>query len=601
MPVDGALKIYDSLSRQVKEFVPASGGKVLMYVCGPTVYDYMHLGHMKTYVFYDVLARYLSYKGYSVYFLMNITDVDDKIINRSMDRRILRHLLDSDMRLGELAEKLDVGLEYARERVVELVKTGLVRVVGSPELREKLIEIEKRLSLAVDEAEEKRLEEEYEALEGNIRQDSTIQISEHGRKIIEEALSRGASLDPIGVAREFEEYFREDLKRIGIDTVSYFARASDFIKEIIEISSRLERDGWAYDTPTALYFHSSKFQDYGKLSGVDPEREYRVHRIEPDPNKRNDADWALWRKIRRGYPKEPSWDSPWGPGRPGWHIEDTSIILRLLGHQIDIHGGAKELMFPHHEAEIAQAEAYTSVKPWVRYWVHTDVLTVNGRKMSKSLGNYVTVRDALKVFDPEVLRYWILLTKYRHRMDLKLPFEPDILNPVRPEHLLETPIKQAEQGLERLYNVIRYAQTLPRDGVMDEESAKLVEELHATKRKFLEAMDDDLDTPRAIASLHEFATLFFKYCQSRERLNGAVADEVVKVFRELGGILNILQKDVRKIEDAKTRDLVELLVEVRSKLRRKGEYELADEIRDRLKKLGIILEDTERGTRWYIS
>ncbi|MCS7125463.1 MAG: cysteine--tRNA ligase [Aigarchaeota archaeon] len=601
MTTDKSLKIYNSLNHEIEEFTPVSGNKVFMYVCGPTVYDYMHIGHMKTYIFYDVLARYLSYKGYSVYFLMNITDVDDKIINRSIDRKALYLLKDTDMRLEELAEKLGLGVEYARERVIELIKSGLVELADTQDLRRELIELEKKLSLVDDEIEERKLEEQYEALKDSITPNRVLRISENGKKIIDEIISRGSKLDPIGIAKEFEEYFREDMKKLGITTINVYARASEFIEEIISVAKKLEEEGYAYDTPNALYFNSSKFKDYGKLSGVDPDREYRVHRIELDPNKKNDADWALWRKIKKGHPREPCWDSPWGVGRPGWHIEDTTIILRLLGSQIDIHGGAKELMFPHHEAEIAQAEAYTKIKPWVKFWVHTDVLTVNGKKMSKSLGNYISVRDALKVFDPEVLRYWVLLTKYRHRMDLKLPFEPDLLNPIKPEHLLETPIKQAEQGLERIYNVIRYASFMPKDDEQDDETRKLGESLEYMKKEFLEALDDDLDTPRAIATLHEFATIFFKYCKDRGKLNKKIAEEIVKVFRELGSILNILQKEVMKLSDERMRDLVDLIVDIRDKLRKRGEYSLADEIRERLRSLGIILEDTAKETRWYVS
>ena len=600
MSTDG-LRIYNSLTRQVEEFNPISGRKVFMYVCGPTVYDYMHLGHMKTYVFYDVLARYLSYKGFSVFFLMNITDVDDKIINRSIDRRILATLRYSDRKLGEIMNQLEVGYEYAKERIMDLVKSGYVEVEDLPNLREQIIELEKKLDQVRDEDEKNTLEREYEALQNRLTLDTIIRISENGRRIIEELLSQNRGLDPVSLAREFEEYFKEDLRALGITSITLFARASDFIPEIIEVAKKLEEKGYAYDTVNALYFNSSKFEDYGKLSRVNPAREYRIHRIEPDPNKKNDADWALWRKIREGYPREPCWASPWGLGRPGWHIEDTTIILKLLGSRIDIHGGAKELMFPHHEAEIAQAEAYTDIKPWVKFWVHTDVLTVNGKKMSKSLGNYITVRDALKVFDSEVLRYWVLLTRYRHRMDLKLPFDPDPINPIKPEDLIETPIKQAEQGLERLYNVIRYAQMMPKDEKPDYESEKIREKLQHMKKEFLEALDDDFDTPKAIATLHEFATLFFKYCQENEKIDKRLAEQVVNTFRELGSILGILQKDIMRLSDKRIIDLIELIVEVRNKLRQRKEYSLADEIREKLKNIGIILEDTPTGTKWYIS
>lgn len=598
---DRKLRIYDSLTRQVEEFNPISGRKVFMYVCGPTVYDYMHLGHMKTYIFYDVLARYLSYKGYSVFFLMNVTDVDDKIINRSIDRRILASLKGSGKKLWEIMSQLDIGLEYAKERIMDLVRSGYVGIEDLPNLREQLIDLEKKLEQARDEDERKMLEREYQALQGMLTRDSVVEISENGRRIIDELLSQGRGLDPISLAREFEESFREDLQALGISSVTLFARASDFIPEIIEIARKLEEKGYAYDTANALYFNSSKSEDYGKLSRVNPAREYRIHRIEPDPNKRNDADWALWRKVREGYPKEPCWASPWGLGRPGWHIEDTTIILRLLGSQIDIHGGAKELMFPHHEAEIAQAEAYTDTKPWVKFWVHTDVLTVNGKKMSKSLGNYITVRDALKVFDPEVLRYWVLLTRYRHRMDLRLPFDPDPINPIKPEHLIETPIKQAEQGLERLYNVIRCAQTMPKNETPDHGSEKIRGRLQIMKEEFLEALDDDLDTPKAIAALHEFATLFFKYCQENERIDRKLAEQTMSTFRELGGILGILQKDIMKLSEKRMVELIELIVDVRNKLRRRKEYSMADEIREKLKSIGIILEDTPTGTRWRVS
>jgi len=594
------LKIYNSLTREIEEFRPARGRKIFMYVCGPTVYDYMHLGHMKTYVFYDVLARYLSYKGFTVYFLMNITDVDDKIINRAIERRIIVSLSKSEKKVGELIGEFQVGFEYIRDRIIELIKSGYVELYGHPEMRDELIRLERNI-LQADEEERKRYEETYENLKRWIREDSLVKITSAGVKVVEEIEANNLKLDPIGLAREFEKYFKEDLEKLGINTITMFARASEFIDEIVELASKLIEKGYAYDTPTALYFDSSKFKEYGKLSGVDPEREYRVHRIEPDPNKKNDADWALWRKIREGYPKEPAWNSPWGLGRPGWHIEDTTIIIEMLGDQIDIHGGAKELMFPHHEAEIAQAEAYTDVKPCVRYWVHTDVLTVNGKKMSKSLGNYITVRDALKIFDPEVLRYWVLLTRYRHRMDLRLPFDPDPLNPIKPEHLLETPIKQAEQGLERLYNVIRYASSMPRDERYDEDSKKIEEELELMKERILEALDNDIDTARALAELHEYATKFFKYCQERKTINMQVAEKTIKVFREIGSILGILQKDLEKISDEKVKELIKLIVGIREKLRKNKQYELADEIRQKLKEIGIILEDTPQGTLVHIT
>lgn len=598
--MDG-LRIYNTLKRDVEAFKPLRDNRVNMFVCGPTVYDYMHLGHAKTYVFYDVVARYLRYRGYSVFFLMNITDVDDKIINRAKEREILVALNGGPLTLSQLVSKVGPSEEYVRRRLEEMVRFGLVEIEDLPGLRDELLKLDDELRRAETYDERVKLENRIRDTLDRIGLDSRVKLTQLGEKALASLKDRASVQDPIKLAREFEEYFKEDMLKLGIDSINLYARASEFISEIISMAKTLQEKGYAYETPTALYFDSTKFEDYGKLSGVDPRAEYRRHRIEPDPTKRSDADWALWRKIKAGQPDKPAWESPWGLGRPGWHIEDTAITTTLFGPSYDIHGGAKELIFPHHEAEIAQAEAATGVKPFVRYWIHTDVLTVNGRKMSKSLGNYITVRDALKVFSPEVLRYWILLTRYRHRIDLRLPFEPSLVNPMKPEDLQETAIKQAEKGLNRLYNVLQRIETMEKAEKMNVEAEKLAEKLRWMREEFLKAMDDDFDTPKAIAILHEFATEFFKYCQKNSAINKRLAYEISSTFRELGSILGILQGKPVAAADILFRDLIELIVEVRDELRKSRDYEKADKIRERLRALGIVLEDTPKGTIWRLA
>ncbi len=294
------LRVYNTYTRKKEDFKPIDEKRVKMFVCGPTVYDLSHLGHAKTYLAYDVIARWLRYRGYDLFYLMNITDVDDKIIKRAKER-------------GE---------------------------------------------------------------------------------------------DPLKLAREFEESFLQDVASLRIDTTNLHARASDHIPEIVDQIKRLIEMGFAYIAPTGVYFDVPKFEDYGKLSHQDPE-ELKRHRIEPDPNKRNPQDFSLWKKRKNGVPY---WDSPWGEGRPGWHIEDTAIAEKYLGQQYDIHGGGVDLIFPHHEAEIAQMESISGKKPMVRYWLHTGFLKVKGKKMAKSLGNFITIQDALKDYDTETLRLFFLST-----------------------------------------------------------------------------------------------------------------------------------------------------------------------------------------------
>jgi cysteinyl-tRNA synthetase len=465
------LRIYNTLSRKKEVFKPIHGNRVNMFVCGPTTYDLSHLGHARTYISYDIIARYLRYKGYSLFYLMNITDVDDKIINRAEN-------------------------------------------IGT---------------------------------------------------------------NPLELAQEYERYFYEDMATLGIRSVNLFARASEHIPEIIDQVKTLVDKGYAYETETGVYYDITQFKDLGALSHQKPS-ELRKHRIEPDPTKRSAQDFALWKK--RG-PEELGWDSPWGRGRPGWHIEDTAITTHYFGPQYDIHGGAVELIFPHHEAEIAQAEAATGRKPLVKYWVHTGVLKVDGKKMSKSLGNFVTVRDALKRYGPEVLRFFFASAHYRSIIDFS-----------------EASLEQAERSLQTLHNALSNVWKLaPRPGIEKNEE-ELEKKILRCRDKFVKAMDDDFNSPFALTALFALTSEINKFVDSHETINAILLEKIVNTFRELGGMFNILQEEERKTDLRIVGDLVDLLIELRQKFRENKDWQMSDKIRSRLKDLGIILEDTADGTRW---
>ena len=442
-----------------------------MFVCGPTVYDYSHLGHARVFVFFDTVARYLRWLGYGVFYIVNITDVDDKIINRAKER------------------------------------------------------------------------------------------GKH----------------PLELAREYEKYFMEDMLALNVTSPNLYPRASDYLKEIFWQIEELLKKGYAYMTPTGVYYDTTKFPDYGKLSGRKPE-ELVVHRIEPDPNKRNLGDFALWR-VR---PKDEfGWDSPWGYGRPGWHIEDTAITLRHFGPQYDIHGGAVELMFPHHEAEIAQAEAITGVKPFVRYWIHVGLLTVEGKKMSKSIGNVVTIREALKKYDANTIRLFILSTHYRSPLDFRW-------------ELLDNAAKSAS----RLTTAISRLKQLDLvESIQGSDEEKLMNAAKEAMRGFVDSMNNDLNTAAALSHIFKLVNAVNDYTNKHSRISKAGFKEVYKVFKEAFEVFGL-----RMGEEVSTdvTEIIQLIVDVRSKLRARKMWDLADEIRARLKELGIELQDTSSGTRWIL-
>lgn len=425
--------------------------KVKMFVCGPTVYDYSHIGHAKTYVQFDVIVRYLRFRGFNVFYLQNITDLDDKIIQRAKEEGV----------------------------------------------------------------------------------------------------------DPKKLAKKFEEEYYKDVEALGIDSVTKYARATDFIEAIIRQVKILVEKGFAYEIEDGIYYDLTKFPEYGKLSGRKTlDAEDAVTRIDDGVNKKNKGDFCLW---KRSKPNEPKWKSPWGDGRPGWHIEDTAITETHFGPQYDIHGGARDLVFPHHEAEIAQMEAASGKKPLVRYWIHTGFLTVNGKKMAKSLGNFVTIKDALKNWDVKTLRFFFISTHHRSLID----FSEENLN-------------NAKNSLKRLNEFLRKV----KDG-KDKFDDKIIEK---TRKEFIEVMDDDFDTPKALAVIFDFVR------EVNKKGGGKKAYKLLKEFDEIFGVLS--EEEVELTKE------IEELIEKREKARREGDWDTADKIRAELKEKGISVEDTPEGVKW---
>ena len=456
------MKVYNTMTRKKEELKPMNKNRIKMFVCGPTVYDKSHIGHGRTYIAFDVISRYLKYKGYSVFYLQNITDIDDKIIKR--------------------ADELGV--------------------------------------------------------------------------------------EPLSLAKKFEELYFQDMELLGVTNVNYYARAMEHLTEIINQIQTLLDKGFAYETPTGVYFDESKLEDFGKLSNRNIE-DLNIHRVNPDTTKRNPGDFALWKKRN----EEPAWDSPWGKGRPGWHIEDTAITETYFGGQFDIHGGGLDLIFPHHEAEIAQMESATGKKPMVKYWMHTGFLNVSGEKMSKSLGNFITIKELLKEYDPQVFRYFVLSTHYRSPID----FSDDAL-------------MQSQNSLKRIHKVMETVDELLESDIADENGndEKYFKLLEDTREEFLSAMDNDFNTPIALSALFNLIRDINKGI-NEEKISKKVFEEIKRLLNEFGDILG-LTFSVKSVK-SDSEELVNILVDVREKLRKNKDYDLADEIRSKLSDAGINLED----------
>lgn len=483
------LSIYNTLSRKIEVFEPLNPPRVTMYVCGITAYDSSHLGHARSAIIFDVLYRVLRYLGYEVIYVRNITDIDDKIINRANREGIP---------WKELTEK------YTRE-------------------------------------------------------------------------------------------YQEEMEKLKVLKPTYEPRASEHIPEMIELIKKLLERGLAYVSEGDVYFDVSSFQGYGKLSGRKIEEMLAGVRIDPSEKKRHPLDFALWKSAKPG---EPYWESPWGKGRPGWHIECSAMCLKYLGETVDIHGGGLDLIFPHHENEIAQSEGATG-KPFVRYFIHHGLITVNGEKMSKSLGNFVTTSYLLERYHPEVIRTFLLSKHYRSPLDYS-----------------ERGIKDVEKALYRFYETLYWIKkTRPlKEGPLKERSEILKRELENFKRNFLKALLDDLNTAEALGYLFSFEGDLYNFISRYRDLTSEeislLGECLEAIQREGGSLLGIGEEDPerffkfereRKLKLlGKSPEEIEKLIDRRFKARLEKNFELADQIREELKSLGIELKDTREETFWYI-
>ena len=462
------MKIFNTMTRTKEEFKPLEEGKVKMYVCGPTVYNYIHVGNARPFIIFDTLRRYLEYRGYEVTYVQNFTDVDDKIIKRGHEEGI------------------------------------------SPE----------------------------------------------------------------DVANKYINEYFVDADGLGIQRADVHPRVTDNIQQIIDFVKDLEDKGYAYEVNGDVYFDTKKFEGYGKLSKQNQDELEAGARIEVNSQKRHPMDFVLWKSKKEG---EPGWNSPWGEGRPGWHIECSVMSNRYLGETIDIHAGGQDLAFPHHENEIAQSEA-RSGKTFSNYWVHNGYININNEKMSKSKGNFFTVRDISKLYDLEIVRLFMLSTHYRNPIN----FSDEILN-------------QSKAGLERLYNAkerLEFIISKLSDNAENTEELKLEEELNSFRQRFIEAMDDDLNTADALSIVFELDR--FMNSNVNENSTKEFAKKVLDEFNELTSVLNI----VNKKQDDMLDEEIEALIQKRTEAKKNRDFKLADEIRDELLEKGIILEDTRQGVKW---
>ncbi len=482
----GRMRVFNTLSGKKEDFHPLEPGGVRMYVCGVTVYDYCHVGHARSTVVFDVISRYLKYRGYNVVMVRNFTDIDDKIIKRAKEE--------------------------------------------------------------------------------------------------------GVSWEEI--ARRYTEEYYRDMDALGVSRADYEPRATEHINEMIEMIEGLIKKGYAYVVDGNVYFEVNKFKDYGKLSKRSKEEMLAGARVEVDERKKNPLDFALWKASKEG---EPAWPSPWGPGRPGWHIECSVMSMKHLGETFDIHGGGADLIFPHHENEIAQSEAYTG-KPFVRYWIHNGFITVSKEKMSKSLGNFFTIREVLKQFDPEVLRAFLLSTHYRSPVEFSY------------EHLLET-----EASVDRFYTtVMRTEQYLEhiKEDQPDTEDKQMEETIERLRERFEEAMDDDFNTALALGHIYEFLRELNRFLDRRPQGKKTVAllKRALEVLKDVTSVLNLFQRTpyqwqvslLEKKGIGLTVEEIEEKIRQRQEARKRRDWGLADSIRDELQRKGIILEDTRFRTLWRV-
>lgn len=458
------MKIYNTLNNRKEEFVPLQPGQVKMYVCGPTVYNYFHIGNARPLIFFDVVRNYLKYTGMQVTMVRNITDIDDKLIEQSI-----------------------------------------------------------REGLPVKE-----------------------------------------------IAQKYIKAFYEDCQALEIAPADHHPHATDFIEEMIKLIKKLEEKEMAYSVNGDVYFDVNKAEAYGILSGKKLEDLQAGARVEANLQKHHSADFTLWKKAKTG---EPNWESPWGNGRPGWHTECVVMSKKYLGDTFDIHGGGIDLVFPHHENELAQAKALNH-KPLANYWMHNGYLNIEGEKMSKSLNNFFTARDILKKYSPEAIRFFFLSKHYRSPID----FNEQIIN-------------ESEQAVKTLYSALEAVDYL---SFQTEEPAYSAEQI-ALKNEFSAAMDDDFNTAKAISSLYKIAKKQLPQAQDKKNW----AHLLVELGSVLGFFQNIKQK-LGKSLNGTSEQLIELLIKYRLQAKKDKNWQLADTIRNDLKQLGIKLKDSTSGTDWKI-
>lgn len=482
-----SIKIYNTLSRQKEPLHPLEEGHVKLYVCGITSYDYCHIGHARSALVFDMVVRYLRYRGYKVTFVRNFTDIDDKIINRAKEQGV---------------DAASLALRFINEFYVDMDALGTLR----PDIEPK---------------------------------------------------------------------------------------ATDHVGEMIALIEALVSKGMAYQSGGDVYFRVQRFADYGHLSGRSLDDMQAGARVEVNEQKENPMDFALWKAAKPG---EPKWDSPWGQGRPGWHIECSAMSKKYLGDTFDIHGGGKDLVFPHHENEIAQS-CGASGKPFANLWMHHGFVTIKDEKMSKSLGNFLTIRDVLKQYEPEVLRLFIFSTQYRNPLDFT-----------------ETALADARSGLERMYECLARLAVLPGAEASGGSalSAKDTTGLEALQTRFHAAMDNDFNTAQAIAHLFDAVKLLNKAMGKLPEQPVAEDLNLLRVtgqtLRTLAGVLGLLQQDPVTVIHGKKEQMlagidlneeeIAALIAQRNQARAAKDWATSDAVRDRLSNLGIVLKDNPEGTTW---
>ena len=462
------MRFYNTLTRRKDEFVPIEKNKVKMYSCGPTVYNYFHIGNARPFIIFDTLRNYLEYRGYEVTFVQNFTDVDDKIINRANEEGI---------------SPLEVADKYIKEYFV-------------------------------------------------------------------------------------------DADGLGIRRASVHPRVTECIEDIIEFIEELIQKVHAYEIDGDVYYDTKSFDGYGKLSRQNMEELNAGARIDVDDRKKSPSDFALWKKKKEG---EIGWISPWGEGRPGWHIECSVMSRKYLGDTIDIHSGGQDLIFPHHENEIAQSEG-RSGKEFAHYWLHNGYININNQKMSKSLNNFFTVREISEVIDLEIVRFFLLSAQYRNPVN----FSQDLLD-------------AAKSGMERLYNTKHKVEFLleQAQGMIKEDEKEFVSKLPSYRELFIEAMDDDLNTADGISAIFELSK--FINTTVSEKSSKEYLQECMNIFCELTNVLNIIQK---KKSDGFDEDKINELIEQRSLAKKEKNFAEADRIRGQLHDMGVEVLDTRQGTTW---